>query len=63
MPRDLSQQELERLAEYFSILREWSLEIQRNDLQEHDDAPVPKATTSLNLTKSGVKKSSSDKVD
>jgi hypothetical protein len=43
VPSGLSQQELKRLAEYFSILRDWSL--QRNNLKDHDDdTSTPKAT-------------------
>jgi hypothetical protein len=54
VPSGLSQQELKRLAEYFSILRDWSL--QRNNLKDRDDdTSTPKATTSVDVTKSGVR--------
>lgn len=57
VPRDLSQQELGRLAEYFSILRKWSLEIQCNDLQGHDDAPGSQSDDFFNETKKRIKNS------
>ena len=50
VPGGLSQQELKRLAEYFSILRDWSL--QRNDLKDRDDdTATPEATTCVDVTK------------
>ena len=46
VPHDLSEEELQRLAEYFSILREWSL--QRSNLNDRDEGTsAPRATTSV----------------
>jgi hypothetical protein len=54
VPSGLSQQELERLAEYFAILRDWSR--QQNSLKDRDDnTSAPKATTSVDVTKTDVR--------
>jgi hypothetical protein len=46
----LSEQELQQLVEYFSILQEWSLE--RNDVKDRgDDISTTKASTSVEGTK------------
>jgi hypothetical protein len=51
VPGGLSQQELQRLVEYFSILRNWSL--QRNKLKNRDDDTTSalQATTSVGGSK------------
>lgn len=50
VPSALSEQELQRLAEYFSILRDWSL--QRDKLKDRDDdTSNPKATIPVDRTK------------
>ena len=50
VPHDLSEEELQRLAEYFSILREWSL--QRSNLNDRDEGTsAPSTTTSVDGTK------------
>lgn len=52
VPHELSEEELQRLAEYFSILREWSL--QRSNLNDRDEGTsAPRATTSVDGTKAG----------
>jgi hypothetical protein len=44
VPGGRSQQELKRVAEYFSILRDWSL--QRDDLKDRDeDSSTAEVTT------------------
>jgi hypothetical protein len=49
---ELSEEELQRLAEYFSILREWS--VQRSNLNDRDEGTsAPSATTSVDGMKAG----------
>ncbi|MEO7888864.1 MAG: hypothetical protein ABIW19_02575 [Vicinamibacterales bacterium] len=50
VPNDLSEEDLRRVAEYLSVLREWSL--QRNSLEDReDDVSHHQATTSVDATK------------
>ena len=51
VPHDLSEEELQRLAEYFSILHEWSLQSKNVKDRGEDVATTTKATTSVDGTK------------
>jgi hypothetical protein len=54
VPHELSEEELQRLAEYFSILREWSL--QRSNVNDRDEATSAlSTTTSVDGTKAVTK--------
>jgi hypothetical protein len=50
VPSELSDEDLRRVAEYLSVLREWSL--QRNSLEDLEcDLSTTNATTSVDPTK------------
>jgi hypothetical protein len=50
VPTDLSEEDLRRVAEYLSVLREWSL--QRNSWEDREcDLSTANATTSVDATK------------
>lgn len=50
VPSDLSEEDLRRVAEYLSVLREWSLQ-RDNSLEDHDDVSTLNVTASADATK------------
>ena len=53
VPHDLSEEELQRLAEYFSILREWSL--QRSNLSDRDEGTSAQGDNICRRDESGLR--------